>query len=487
MMRIKLQENKFMKTKTKMCSAAAFLAVIAVVIAGWHTIAIAQSHPATTVEVPKFEVDPAWPKIPNGWVLGQVSSAASDEQDNIWVLHRPGVVRPGQKTGPPVMEFDQAGNYIRGWGGPGTGYDWPEVEHGIFIDYKGFVWIGGSGVNDGILKFTKDGKFLMQIGHATQKKSNQDTKNFWRPADVFVYPKTNELFVADGYNNKRIIVFDADNGEYKRMWGAFGNAPKDDPETAVKEGGRKGGPDLDRIPAKDIDPKDPGPSQFNTVHGVKVSNDGLVYVAERGNKRVQVFTIDGKFVAQTFIDRFCEAPHCGNGQTTASVSRTDLGLGSKNVATSRFFWPTGRSAWGILCASPHDNRFKRQSLCIRGGRRSARSKVCFQGNFARAGEIRRGETNIRERRADDDCGLRFEDEQVTCITLPDSRLRFGNPGPTLKRSPNLPALFFCSNLLFGGYGNQSCPGNSPFSLFFYEHAQDAHFHGGDEFSIGVKA
>jgi hypothetical protein len=296
----------------------------------------AQTVPKGIHQVPRFEVDPAWPKIPNGWVLGQVASAAADDQDHIWLLHRPRVVRPDQKTGPPVMEFDAAGNYIQGWGGAATasGYTWPQSEHGIYVDYKGFVWIGGSGGDDQILKFTKAGKFVMQVGHAAAKKSNQDTTSLWRPADVFVYPKTNELFVADGYGNKRIIVFDADTGAFKRMWGAFGNTPMDDPAQPSAEGGRQaaapqrgggGRQDLTRIPAKELDPKDPGPPQFNTVHGVKVSNDGLVYVSDRGGKRVQVFTIEGKYLTQVWIDRWCEAPRgsnlfCGSGDTAASTA-----------------------------------------------------------------------------------------------------------------------------------------------------------------------
>jgi hypothetical protein len=302
---------------------------------GPHGAIGAQTQPAAKHQIPRFEADPAWPKIPNGWVLGQVASAAADERDHIWILHRPRVVRPDQRTGPPVMQFDAAGNYIQGWGGPATasGYTWPQSEHGIYVDYKGFVWIGGSGGDDQILKFTKAGKFVMQVGHAAQKKSNQDTTSLWRPADVFVYPKTNELFVADGYGNKRIIVFDADTGVFKRMWGAFGNIPLDDPTPPAGEGGQRGGApqrgggrqDLTRIPAKELDPKDPGPPQFNTVHGVKVSNDGLVYVSDRGGKRVQVFTIEGKFIKQVWIDRWCEAPRgsnlfCGSGDTAASTA-----------------------------------------------------------------------------------------------------------------------------------------------------------------------
>ena len=160
----------------------------------------------------RFEVEPGWLKVPQGWVLGQVSSSASDAQDHLWVLHRPRSVRAGQKTGPPVLEFDAGGNYLRGWGGAGEGYDWPESEHGIFVDHQGYVWIGGQGDNDQILKFTKDGKFVLQIGRRGQPKTNRDTQNLSRPSDVFVHPPTNELFVSDGYGNKRIIVFDARNG-----------------------------------------------------------------------------------------------------------------------------------------------------------------------------------------------------------------------------------------------------------------------------------
>jgi len=312
-----------MRRAARVGAGVALVAAAVFAVAGLHRTAVGQSHPVSMRQIPKFEVDPSWPKIPKGWVLGQVSSTASDEQDNIWVLQRPRVVKPGRRTGPPVMEFDQAGNYLRGWGGPGAGYDWPKSEHGIYVDYKGYVWIGGQTDEDQILKFTKDGKFVMQIGHGGHRKTNKDTENFWKPTDVFVYPKTNELFVSDGYGNKRIIVFDADTGKYKRMWGAFGNVPADDPAPGAP-GGQGAESDLgsNRTLATEFDPEDPGPSQFSTVHGVKVSNDGLVYAADRGGKRVQVFTLEGKFVAQAWIDRWCLAAGsgCGNGQTAASVA-----------------------------------------------------------------------------------------------------------------------------------------------------------------------
>jgi DNA-binding beta-propeller fold protein YncE len=273
-------------------SAAFFLALVVSVAA----------YAAQTRGAPKFQVDPSWPKIPNGWVFGWVSSASVDTQDHVWVLQRPGTLAAEEKAkaAPPVLEFDAAGNFVQAWGGPGAGYEWPETEHGIYVDPKGFVWIGGSGSKDHqLLKFTKAGKFVMQIGRSGQSKGNKDTRNLGQPADVWVYPKTNELFVADGYGNKRVIVLDADTGAFKRMWGAFGKVPSDEPGVE--------GPD--------------GPSQFvPPVHAARVSNDGLVYVSDRGGKRVQVFTIDGKFVTQVFIGRECKAPECGNGQTAASTA-----------------------------------------------------------------------------------------------------------------------------------------------------------------------
>ena len=192
--------------------------------------------------LPIFEVDRAWPKVPPQWKLGDASSIAIDEHDNVWVLHRPRTLKPEQAAmaAPPVIVFDTAGNYIKAWGGAGKGYEWPEREHGIHIDYKGFVWLGGNScptnglpglkpvADDQLLKFTQDGRFVAQIGHSNLSKGNADTVNLHRPADVWVYPPTNELFVADGYGNHRVAVFDADSGKFKRMWGAFGNKPMDD-------------------------------------------------------------------------------------------------------------------------------------------------------------------------------------------------------------------------------------------------------------------
>src|ERR1017187_1124523 len=164
----------------------------------------AQAAQAQTRMVPKFEVDPSWPKLPSKWVFGQVSSVSFDENGHAWVLQRPTTVRADQRAkgmaAPPVLEFDEAGNFIQGWGGPGAGYDWPETEHGVYADPRGFIWIGGNGITDNhLIKFTKAGKFVMQIGKKSASKGNNDTENVKQAADIFYYAKTNELFVADGY------------------------------------------------------------------------------------------------------------------------------------------------------------------------------------------------------------------------------------------------------------------------------------------------
>jgi DNA-binding beta-propeller fold protein YncE len=260
--------------------------------------AAAQATKDQAEPVPLFQVDPTWPKIPSKWKLGDASSIGIDAQDRIWVLHRPRTLPADQASmaAPPVLIFDATGNFIQAWGGAGNGYEWPQREHGIYIDPKGFVWIGGNNcparnlpglspvADDQLLKFTQDGKFVMQIGHAGKSEGNADTNNLQQPADEFVYPKTNELFVADGYGNHRVAVFDADTGKFKRMWGAFGNKPIDSFMCPP--------PSLSSVP------DGPGPQQFSIVHSVRVSGDGLVYVADREDRRVQVFTIDGKYITQ---------------------------------------------------------------------------------------------------------------------------------------------------------------------------------------------
>jgi hypothetical protein len=283
-------------------SRASMLLVVALVTLLATSVALDRAA-AQTRSVPGFEVDPRWPTIPSQWIMGQVSGVAVDSRDHVWVLQRPWSLNNDEKkrnpeaeccdAPPPVMEFDSSGNYIRGWGGEPAdkSYEWPADEHGIHVDYKGNVWISsaggprmGEGKENFLLKFTSEGKFLLQVGKRGMSKGSLDRQNLNNAADMWVHQPTNEVFIADGYINRRVLVLDADTGAFKRMWGAYGDAPDDSTKHEfVGEG--------------------PGPRQFNTVHGIKVSNDGLVYVNDRLNNRVQVFTIDGKFQSEVFIGR----------------------------------------------------------------------------------------------------------------------------------------------------------------------------------------
>jgi DNA-binding beta-propeller fold protein YncE len=281
-------------------------ALIVLIIAAFCPIIIQQRLAAGPQrQMPVLQVDPYWPQLPENWIIGVGAGVATDAENNVWVIHRPGTVaekRACCKPAPVVMEFSSSGKLLQSWsgagGGAGEGYEWPldNDEHGIFVDYKNNVWIAGRGtafasvpVRNGtsenqILKFDNKGKFLLQIGHRGKGTGSNDTANLGQPADIVVYPPTNEVFVADGYGNRRVIVFDAETGAYKRHWGAYGNRPDDSAtKTPVVEG--------------------PGDPQFNIVHHVRISRDGLVYVADRMNRRIQVFTIEGKFLKEAFVRR----------------------------------------------------------------------------------------------------------------------------------------------------------------------------------------
>jgi len=274
---------------------------------------------AQGVMAPKFEVDPYWPKpLPNHWVMGMAIGVWVDNNDHIWMVHRAGTVdrtisqlsrNQGEccQAAPPVLSFDEAGNVLHSWGGPGEGYQWPDSNHGIFVDYKGNVWIGGNGGPDSqILKFTQDGKFLMQIGksgarakagaaadanaEASEKgfaANSNDQNNFGRVAKIFVDAKANEAYVADGYLNHRVAVLDADTGKMKRWWGAYGQNPVDD--TVLP----RYTPDLQHDRAHE-------PNFRNPVHCADMSVDRLIYVCDRVNDRMQVFTPEGKFVKEMY-------------------------------------------------------------------------------------------------------------------------------------------------------------------------------------------
>src|SRR5467141_2488255 len=314
-----------MKPKRDLLIGTTFVVLIALLAYGQK--ALVKPGTDAKVQAPMFEVDPMWPKpLPNHWIMGNTIGVSVDAQDHVWIIHRQGSLEakevyattnpPGSSCclpAPPVLSFDQAGNLIQHWGGPGAGYEWPDSNHGITVDYKGNVWIGGNGLGQApgargqaagargqaapetqttgvpythdsmIMKFTQDGKFLMQIGKVGASKGSNDLENLRRPAKIFVDKDTNEVYVADGYGNHRVIVYDADTGKYKRHWGAYGNKPDD-------------------TNLGNYNPDAPPAQQFrNPVHCAELAKDGLLYVCDRVNDRIQVFKKDGTFVKEVFI------------------------------------------------------------------------------------------------------------------------------------------------------------------------------------------
>ena len=275
----------------------------------------AQQAPATQVaapSVPEYQADPHWPKpLPNRWGVGQVAGVAVDGRDHVWIIHRPRTMTPDERgaeqrpplseccvAAPSVIEFDPDGNVVQAWGGPGHHPSWPENEHGIYVDHQDRVWIAGNGNNDHVLlAFTRTGQFIRQIGIHRETGGSNDTQRLGRPADVEVDPETNEIFVADGYGNRRVIVFDSNTGEYRRHWGAYGERPPADAALAPYQPGASA----------------TAPARFfrNPVHCVRLARDGLLYVCDRANDRIQVFRRDG-----TFVREFIVAPDTlGSGST----------------------------------------------------------------------------------------------------------------------------------------------------------------------------
>ncbi len=246
----------------------------------------------------QFEVDPDWPKpLPHNWLLGEVPGVAVDANDHVWILQRPHSLSDRETAAaqnppeseccipaPSVIEFDPEGNVVQAWGNPDTSQQWFAYEHGLFVDNDGNVWVGGNSEDDQVvLKLSNEGELLLKIGEWGITGGSGDTGHLGKPADIAVDLDANEVYIADGYGNRRVIIFDSETGEYKRHWGAYGEAPHD------KE-----------LPA--YDPNAPPTRSFrNPVHAVRISDDNLVYTADRVNDRVQVFQKDGTFVAESLI------------------------------------------------------------------------------------------------------------------------------------------------------------------------------------------
>jgi DNA-binding beta-propeller fold protein YncE len=269
----------------------------------------AEAQAKGSAQAPRFEVDPMWPKpVPNHWVFGNIIGVGVDKNDHIYIIHRGAgsleakeiyaTTNPPSSEccvpAPPVLEFDPEGNLVKAWGGPGQGYEWPESNHGITPDSKGNLFIGGNGGNDGhILKFTREGKFVKQFGFAYASAGSNDMWAFNKVAKISLDEPANEAYVADGYGNHRVAVIDMDTGKIKRYWGAYGNKPDD---TSLGN----------------YNPDAPLAQQFrNPVHCAEPSLDGNVYVCDRPNDRIQVFTKAGKFVKETQVNKTTK----GDGST----------------------------------------------------------------------------------------------------------------------------------------------------------------------------
>lgn len=280
-------------------------------------------------QAPAVQVDPLWPKpLPNHWILGSVTGVGVDAKDHIWLVHRgadslAARMENGLGTNPPtaefccrpapfVLEFNPAGTLVSNWGGPGEGYDWPRSPGGMAIDGAGNVWITAAGVTETpgggrgrpstgsgqaatapaapkpqdahVLKFSRAGKFLLQIGKPGKTDGSNSETTLNRPLGLEVDSAANEVYVADGFINRRVVVFDATTGAYKRHWGAYGQKPDD----------ANIGP---------YDPKAEPAKQFRAVSCVKLAKDGTVYVCDRQNNRIQAFKKDGAFVKEGFVSK----------------------------------------------------------------------------------------------------------------------------------------------------------------------------------------
>ena len=260
--------------------------------------------------VPQFIVDPFWPQpLPNKWLLGRTIGIAIDARDHIYIVHRDqDEMFMSQELGldrgvaecctaaPPILEFDRDGNLINAWGGPGDGYTWPASNHGIEVAPNGDIWIGGNGGGDShVLVFNRDGEFVREIGDPGEDVDSNSLTHFSRVAEIAIDAEANEAYIADGYGNKRVAVVDTATGAFKRYWGAYGNKPSDDRVSYV--------------------PGEPLPQQFvGPVHCAEPSNDGLIYVCDRGADRIQVFRPDGTFVKEGQVAAL----------TTASGSTWDI-------------------------------------------------------------------------------------------------------------------------------------------------------------------
>jgi DNA-binding beta-propeller fold protein YncE len=229
-----------------------------------------EESPGVPSEMPVFAVDPKWPALPDDWTWGEALGVAVDADHHVWLT-----------TNGRVGEFDANGRFLRSWDARGEKQQW-SVIHGIFVDARGFVWLGARDEHQ-ILKYTRDGELVLTIGRRGETGGSNAEHLLGRPSEMYVTPDTNEVFVADGYTNRRVVVYDATTGRYLRHWGAYGKPPADVART------------------RRADDDASAPAQFSVVHGITGSRDRLVYVGDRQNNRIQVFERNGTFVREQTI------------------------------------------------------------------------------------------------------------------------------------------------------------------------------------------
>lgn len=270
--------------------------------------------------MPRFKVDPAWPKLPDNMVVGQVSGVSVDKDGNIWIVQRRDTVRnlPAGKTpAPHVLKFAPDGTLLTSWGGPSHAPEidgvnqWPVNVHGLYVDDKNSVWIGGNGKDDHVvINLTADGKYLGQIGRRGRTAGNLDTATLGGPADA--YRDGDTVYVADGYTNKRVVAASPDGKTFKQIWGAFGEMPgggsrQGDFNQSMASSNADGGANVESKSFGDI------------VHCVTKNSKGDLFVCDRRNNRVQIFRKNAKG-EMAFVKNLPVAPETGGLRTASDVT-----------------------------------------------------------------------------------------------------------------------------------------------------------------------
>ena len=287
-----------------MLAKARVLAILLTVgaVAGSGANEQAGSSAAATNGVPVFEVDPKWPVLPPDWTWGQVIGIFADSRGHVWTSSRS-----------RISEWDPQGKLLQSWDARGPNGNWSTI-HGLFVDHNGFVWTNARESNLTV-KFTRTGQVEMVIGKYNETGGSNDTSLMGRPSEIWVDAADNEVFVADGYGNRRIVVFDGATGRYLRHWGAYGKRPEDPPKAPP------GAPDPGAPPKPPATAAAAPPAQFRIPHGIVGSRDGLIYLADRGNNRVQVFRQNGEFVRERIL-----RPQCGAEESATWVPKRPCGI-----------------------------------------------------------------------------------------------------------------------------------------------------------------